>query len=273
MKNKWLKAVILAGIIWFFFMGVGYAFPCFKNILPWIVNQNVSAEKNETLSYPSRGLNKVTVSTFNGPIILVGQEDATEITVQANYRVWGGSQNDAEAKLATLSTKIVESTRGSLTIEGVFEGSKTNNSISYVISLPPHILVEANTSNGRIEVSDLYGDLQLITSNGRINVETEKGPGQLVARTSNGRIFVKARPVGNSIDLHTSNGRIDIVLPADLGITLSARTSNGKINLGESLWAIQGGELSKKTVDARRGNGRLRLTAMTSNGNISLSEL
>lgn len=272
MLNKWAKALLIVVLTWVILMTCQSVLQSGQiSLLPHLVGLDNSVEKQESLSESATDLEELVVETQNGNVTLIGSDNTDEIRVEAYYLARAASQSAAERKLDQISTDLIRGTNR-LTIGAVFSSSKTGESISYTITLPHALLVQGKTSNGNIIAENLTGQLTLNTSNGRITVDSEEGPQGLVARTSNGGITVSASPKGGHYDLRTSNGTVRVNLPEELGVSLSAKTSNGSINLGSGNWSFEGGRISKNQVDAKRGNGELELVITTSNGSITLQD-
>lgn len=272
MSNKWVKALLIVLLTWVALMSCQAILQSEQvNFLPHLLGIGNWVERNELLSHPSAGLAGLVVESQNGSITLIGSEDAEDITVEARYRAQASSEASANRKLEQMSTDIRQE-GNRLVMRAVFSSAKVRESISYTVTLPHALLVQAKTSNGSLEATDLSGEVTLNTSNGRITVTSEQGPQELIARTSNGSITISAAPESGTYDLRTSNGAVRVKLPEELGISLSARTSNGSINLGSGLWSFDGGKLSKNQVDAERGNGEFKLHITTSNGSITLQD-
>lgn len=271
--NKWLKAFVIVIVIWLMLTAVKTLASSSLTLWSNIFQLRENLSKGETLTYPCPNLEEISIKSINGNIILLGEEECSEIVIEVKYTASGKNRKDAEDKLQTLSTILREEVKGKLTINASFPKNMSNNSISYTVYLPSNLKVEASTTNGRIDGTNLEGQVKLNSSNGNITVNSSKGPQELVARTTNGRLNIKGRPSTGSYDLHTSNGPIQIHLPKDLGITFSARTSNGRINLGTGQWLIEEGALNKNSLKAKRDDGYFQLKARTSNGNITLATL
>lgn len=128
--------------------------------------------------------------------------------------------------------------------------------------------VEIRTSNGRIEVKDAEGVVDAETSNGAIVVA-----GAVLAqtgrfRTSNGAVDLRARLAeGASYEVRTSNGEVRLVL-IDPDVQLDVATSNGQIELETEVAAT---EIGRSRLAGRIGQGAARLSARTSNGDITVS--
>lgn len=118
--------------------------------------------------------------------------------------------------------------------------------------------LDAQTSDGRVEVTGITGDAQLRTSNGGVVVTDVTG--DVSARTSDGRI--DADGIGGHLDAVTSNGSVQV---GDVDGDARVRTSDGSIDVA----AVQG------DVEAVTSNGSVvvvgtgepvALTISTSNG-------
>lgn len=265
MSNKWTKALLVVLLTWAVLMAGQTILQSQQvNLLPQLLGIGNWQERNETLSHPSAGVTELVVESQNGDITLIGS-DADEIMIEARYKA------QSAGKLEQLSTDI-DQEGDKLVVRARFSSTKIRESIHYQVTLPHSLLVEAKTSNGNLEASDLSEEVRLNTSNGRITVTADKGPKALTARTSNGSITVSAAPETGYYNLRTSNGSLRVRLPESMGISLSAKTSNGSINLGSGQWSFDGGKLSKNQVEAKRGDGAFELFVTTSNGSITLQD-
>lgn len=272
MSNKWVKALLVVLLTWVALMSCQSILRSGQvNLLPRLLGVDNWTERKETLSHPGAALAELVVESQNGSITLIGSDEAEDITVEAHYRAQASSEAAANKKLEQMSTDIKQE-GNKLVIRAIYSSARTRESINYTVTLPRALSVQAKTSNGGLEATDLSGEVTLTTSNGRIIVSSEKGPQELVARTSNGSITINTVPESGYYNLRTSNGSVKVKLPEKLGISLSAKTSNGSINLGSGQWSFDGGRLSKNQVDAERGNGELQLNITTSNGSITLQD-
>ncbi len=215
MSNKWAKALLIVVLTWVVLMSCQSILQSEQvNVLPHLLGIGNWVERNESLSHPSAELAELEVESQNGSVTLIGSDDVDEITIEARYRAQASSQASANKKLEQMSTDIsAEGNR--LVIRAVFSSTKMHESISYTVTLPSALLVQAKTSNGSLEATALSGAVTLNTSNGRITVTSEQGPKELIARTSNGSITVKAAPESGCYNLRTSNGSVRIELPED----------------------------------------------------------
>lgn len=220
--------------------------------------------------------------------------------VRSSGRGWslfgqGGRERSSDEWMEAALNEIeinVDATPEVVTIETVFPrpGLVKNRGVDYELRVPRNAALELHTSNGRIDVSDVNGDLTLGSSNGQIvtshtrgvvKAETSNGAvtcrdagGPLDLESSNGAISVDytgALAADTAIACETSNGNIAIALPAATEFSLDAHTSNGRIRSAFPLAVPAGGDAKHITGQVGDGGGAVRLR--TSNGSISLSQL
>ena len=274
---KLAKALLVAGIIWLVLVaavGLGgvtlFGFRKAVDLLPGFIGTRESVQRTDSITHAAQGVETIEVISKNGKVD-VSAGSGTDIVVVAKYAVWDNTQSAAQTRLDRLSTSVVEQS-GRLRVEAVFPSlTVSNESVSYEVIVPSGINVTVRTSNGAISVHGVTGVLALETSNGTIEITGTEGPAQVNARTSNGRIVLKAAPAAGEYDLRTSNGAINITLPVELGVEVDLSTSNGTITLGSGQWLLEGGQISSRSAKATRGDGTLRIRAVTSNGNIIIT--
>ena len=128
-------------------------------------------------------------------------------------------------------------------------------------------LASLETSNGRVTLIAVAGDVKVKTSNGKIDIQGFIG--QLDARTSNGSIdFTGTLRSDSENELRTSNGSIEVTLVDTPGVELDAATSNGNVR-SELPITISGGTRDDRLAGTI-GAGGSRLGIHTSNGSITI---
>lgn len=137
-------------------------------------------------------------------------------------------------------------------------------SASYTVHVPTSFNVDASTSGGNIDLTDLKGNARLRTAGGDLQISGVTGTADV--KTSGGD--VKARNLEGQVDLETSGG--DVRLTDSRTGPFRLETSGGDINVqglkGEVRASTSGGN-----VDARDIEGELDLR--TSGGDITLSNV
>jgi DUF4097 and DUF4098 domain-containing protein YvlB len=111
--------------------------------------------------------------------------------------------------------------------------------------------VAADTSNGRIELSDVHGPVK--------------------ADTSNGSVLVRLTPDGEGpVNVDTSNGSVTLEISPDFTGELEMSTSNGSIRVPEGVRARAG---SRRFAAIVLNEGGVESTIATSNGSINVRML
>jgi len=268
-------------------------------------------------SYPLKTGGRVTVEGFNGSIEISPWDQQTVDISGTKY---------ARSQEGTASIRIdIDHQPDSITVRAVRPSMRNGNfGVRYAIKVPrgavyDHLTTSngairvsdgmgparLRTSNGRIDVEHLRGDLHAETSNSSVEVQDNDGPveahtsnghiridglrGGLEATTSNSSIHASITRAGDSVRVQSSNGSIDLTLPpgaqcpvrahtsnsgitlhlpADLNANLSAQTSNGSISSDFEM--RMRGEISKHHLEGAIGSGGPLIDLSTSNGGIRI---
>jgi hypothetical protein len=166
-----------------------------------------------------------------------------------------------------------------VTVEAEVDSGARNAGADIVVSVPAETEVELKTSNGRIEIQGLEAPGTLRTSNGRVVMKQLEG--DFDARTSNGPIEVTS--MEGEATLATSNGPVTLDKVKGNGpVTLDkvkgafdVDTSNGNISFSGEMTA--GGDNRLETSNGSvtvelGGTPSVELDASTSRGEVT-SEL
>jgi len=174
--------------------------------------------------------------------------DVADVRVSGRKSVGGATFAEAEENLRKITVAAV--TRGdhpeTLHVEVNYPEELRSKSVGadLVIQIPQPCAANVHTSNGRIQIECMTGEVELETSNGRITARAITGP--LHAKSSNGRIEVEA--VDGSLVASTSNGGI------------AAKGVKGPCTLDTSNGGIQAEEI-EGNVKAETSNGNIRIGA------------
>jgi DUF4097 and DUF4098 domain-containing protein YvlB len=129
--------------------------------------------------------------------------------------------------------------------------------------------VTAETSNGSIEIRDVNGSVSAKTSNGKVHISGVTGIREV--KTSNGSISVEIPEILDDITIRTSNGSIKLYLPGELNADLDLSTSNGKVNThGLEVFFRS---FSNTHLNGKIGEGGSIIQVTTSNGSIDMYKL
>jgi DUF4097 and DUF4098 domain-containing protein YvlB len=149
--------------------------------------------------------------------------------------------------------------------------------------------VDLHTGDGSIHATDVTGELTIHTgdgsvtvdgADGRLNLETGDGgvnvTGKLTslrAHTGDGSIVFRGEPgttMSDDWEIETGDGGVSLYLPTDFDANLDAHTGDGTIRNDLEIKAGSDGEISKRTVRGRLGEGGKRMRIRTGDGSISL---
>lgn len=189
-------------------------------------NYGMPIVHRETKTFSVSGAPRVTVQTFDGPVI-VHAWDKQEVTVNAVER----ASNDQQKQGIRLNTNQ----RGSeVSIVAEFDKAHAqriasgvmniNASVSLEVYVPRNTTLHAVSGDGRIIIEGVQGNMVLRTGDGPIDVQN--GRGHLNATTGDGRIRITG--FDGQVETRTGDGSISLAGRFD---QLSARTGDGSISL------------------------------------------
>jgi DUF4097 and DUF4098 domain-containing protein YvlB len=149
--------------------------------------------------------------------------------------------------------------------------------------------MELRTGDGSIHATDVNGQLTLNTGDGSINVDRAEGrldlntgdggvnvSGKLTAvklHTGDGSIVYRAEQgtaMSDDWEITTGDGGVTLYLPREFSAELDAHTGDGGISNELNVSAAGGGEVSRRTVRGRIGDGGKLLRIRTGDGSIRL---
>jgi hypothetical protein len=223
-----------------------------------------------TRTYPLEAHGEVQITNTNGRIEIEGVEGLM-VEVRAERIARGAT--DALARELLPRIEISERATPTLVqietkrLSGIIIGASVE--VQYHVRVPKSALVRARTANGMMAVESLGGRLVANTVNGSISGRDLSGG--VEARTVNGPVEIEVSAVGEDpIDLRTTNGTIQLRLPQNAKVNLSASCVNGVIDTSALTLDLMG-EQSKRRVRGRMNGGGTPLELNTVNGRIEVS--
>lgn len=222
----------------------------------------------EQRSLDADDLKALEIRTHNGSIQFTGQAGSTaqtEITI--TMKAGGKTLEDAQAALDAMEVFLESSGEGTWQLGWRWIGRKHRSwgaSVSFDITGPGTILIDAETHNGAIKILGAERDVRVVSHNGAVNAHTSDG--SLYARTHNGPLEVSAG--GEKLYAKTHNGRVTATFA---GEELTLVSHNGRIVAGlEECGAISGKiETHNGGVELTLGeNISTHLTCQANNGRI-----
>lgn len=231
-----------------------------------IPTEVATLERSVTFNVDEGAIN-LDIDTTNGQVTVDGVAGLTTVEITATLHSRGSTMTEAMQRVAQIELEIAQNGNS---IVLLYDASahplnvRLYSGVDFLVRVPEEANANVNSSNGRIEIAGIAGELDLHTSNGRIGITDALA--DVSARTSNGRIDV-ARVEG-ILQLDTSNGEIDM---ENVFGVVDAETSNGSISFSGMLLAETDHrmETSNGAIDlAIRSDASLIIDASTSNGEI-----
>ena len=214
----------------------------------------------------------ISVDNINGSVVVHGWNEAG-VRLQATKKAKADSKQTAREKLERLEV-IIEAAADNISAvtKRTTRERKWNENVSvnYELWVPMDVVLEVETTNGKIQIEQVEGRISARTTNGKIDID--EASGSVNATTTNGPISADLRQYdGTDMKLQTTNGSISLVAPADLKADLEARTTNGSIKTDFPISVV--GKLSRNRLKGAINGGGSLLKMKTTNGSIRLSEL
>ena len=202
---------------------------------------------------------KLIVSSDNGRIIVNAGDDG-EIRVQARLRNPSRIDYRVTQDGDTIRVEARQKKKASL-----FGFHGMNASVEITVTVPRNTNVELDSSNGRIELTEVENSGTLESSNGSISMKSVKGDFEATTRNS----AIELHNAECSATLRTSNGRISM---EDVKGSFEAQTQNGAISFSGVF--IPGSDNQMKTSNGGvhiklQGTPSLKIDAANSNGSIT----
>jgi len=249
---------------------------------------HVWVEASEELTFDPAGVAAVEAKTHNGFIHFDGQPSGGSAVVRVTKKAGGLTQGDADEAMQAIVV-FVERTGETQRVGWKWKGVRKPSwqaDVSFDITAPGQVNLEAETHNGRLQVAGLVGDLRAVTHNGRMEIASRGG--KLRAETHNGRITADYEGSDISLSTHngevtvdlsrcgsvsgditTHNGGVEIAVGAKTSADLRCETHNGRVT---SDAPITLGSASRTQLAGSLGAGGSRLSVVTHNGGIKVKK-
>jgi DUF4097 and DUF4098 domain-containing protein YvlB len=223
----------------------------------------------------------VRVENVNGTIAVTSW-DRDDVRVVAHKKVRAatseraaGAMEDLKVLVSAEPDELRVRTRHPRSGDGGFlgwlRGAEVSSSVSYELTVPRGVHLDAETVNGRLDLDRVDGDFTLTTVNGAIRVSGARG--RLDAGTVNGAIDVELVEVDPDaeLDFSTTNGAVRIALPQDVRTRLDVRTTNGGIDIDFPVEVR--GTWGRHRVNADINGGGGVVSVRTTNGGVRIRRL
>lgn len=261
-----------------------------KRIIPWIILFSISAisiasaktySKTEVKTFNISPNGKVVVENVNGAI-RVESWDKDQVLLEATKTVRADDQEEADEYFDRLRIDI-DSGDDYVEIhtryphEGwggfwdwLFHGGSKYVNVEYVLKVPSTVKLDAQSTNGNVEVHSVTGSVRASSTNGRLTLEDVGG--MIDGSTTNGSITATVSDAVKfgELKLQTTNGSIKAYCPEDINADVYAHTTNGSIQT-EFPVTVQG-SFSNKSLEGRINKGGNRIYLHTTNGSIEINK-
>ncbi len=246
-------------------------------------SEKAKVTRNDHFELDARAIKSVEVETTNGGISITGSDDDI-IIIDAEITVKGPNKAVCQELMDNVEI-FTQEKDDKLNIEIKQQKKKKYSySISFNLIVPRETDIEASTTNGGINITELKGNIEAVTVNGGVNcLEIE---GDIIAGTVNGGINlvnvsgnVDAGTVNggiecnavntppSDIELGTVNGSIRLGIQGMLNTKLEATTMNGKVN-------VSGIEADRIQYEGKKKNPRhLNVIIGDGKGNYELASV
>jgi len=186
------------------------------------------------------------------------------VSGSARLNVWLPRESHVKARSGDGSI-LVERVDGTVDLH-TGDGGIRLNDVSGELTL--------NTGDGSITADDVQGRLAVDTGDGAVTISGDVS--SLRIHTGDGSIIYRAQGAASMTedwDITTGDGAILLYLPQDFSAELDAHTGDGGIRNDLSVAAEATGEINRRTVRGRIGDGGRQLRLRTGDGAITLKKL
>ena len=220
-----------------------------------------------TRSYPIAAGGSVTILNVNGRIEVDPAEGATiEVRAERDVRAFDDkAAKDALARIEMREDVSPSSIRIETRSPDRWNFGRSQN-VTYRVRIPAGLRAYFSTTNGKVSLRDVRGQLTARTTNG--GVDAYGVGGSLEARTTNGGLHIDMAEVTGELMLRTTNGGIRLHLPASTKAAVELSCTNGGINIDRLPFD---GDISRRHVSGNINGGGARITARTTNGGVRVT--
>lgn len=236
--------------------------------VPACSSPRFAAKKSVVFDAPATALQRLECTSHNGRIEVVGDPDATTVSVRAELSVRGHTPEEAEFNLSQLEVGQ-ETDGGTLRVAGRWPRealSRNSPSFAFTITMPARLELALVSHNGGLRAIDVAGATQATTHNG--DVEWRGRSRQLALESHNGDIRAEFAADGEvRAEVSTHNGDVTVSFPGAVDATFQARTHNGSTSDGGRL---ADASVARGQLSGRLGAGAGRIVVTTHNGDVTI---
>jgi hypothetical protein len=247
-----------------------------------------SFSRTVELSSPMASGSLLKVGSTNGSIVARGGE-MLACSIVAEITGWAKTKERAQELAEQTEVQLRACGEGLETVIIAPEKARTESiCVGFDVTMPNKASLDANTTNGNIQVDSLTGDVTARTTNGNIKMDqvlancikaqTTNGSvkchgmtGSLDVQTTNGSVraaFLPQADAAADVRVNTTNGNVSVTLPKDCSVKIDVSTVNGRIKTDVPV--MVSGEISNNSFNGNIGSGAGKLSLRTVNGSIEI---
>ena len=244
--------------------------------------------KTENIDFGAGGTLSV-VGAPNGSISIEGWSK-NEVEITAEIEVQAETENDL-ALLAQINTFVLDENFGHITIQSVGTHDKKYLKsaakkfpknllampfrIDYKIKVPGYCDLEINGGRSDLNLSNVEGTMRINVL--ETNAKLDLIGGTITATFGSGTVDVTVPTRGwrgRSADIQLASGTMNVRLPQNLSAEIDAQVlRNGQIeNSCKNLKSRDRTKFTAKLINAKAGNGGVKLSFTVGDGTLRLSE-
>lgn len=218
-------------------------------------------------TYPLSATGRVELRNINGGVKITGW-DRNEVQVDA-IKTGESKQVLDEARIE------VNASADAIAIKTQYPNEENRNNghhsakVEYSLHVPRGAQLEQiENVNGAVSVQGVNGKIHISSVNG--SVEAQDAKNDLKLASVNGRVrgVLSAMSPTQNISLDCVNGAVELTLPSDANVELSANTVHGSINNDFNVPVKRG--FVGNNLQAKLGTGATRAKLSTVNGSIRI---
>jgi hypothetical protein len=233
-----------------------------------------SREDTITRSWPAAGIHRLNLSEVDGSLsVEAGSPD--EVTMVAHVRTRGfkpkanrDNKGYFETRLSGDTLSIGRRQHGMHIRLPFMVGD--NITVDYTLRVPPQIVLDLRTVNGRIAMHGVDGGTAATTVNGAIDIDAP-GANEIEAKTVNGHVRARFLQTFQGARLKTVNGSVEASMPAGASFACNLSQVNGDFEAAFPL-SIHSHPGSRR-VSGEINGGRYELTIVTVNGDVHIDSV
>jgi len=214
-------------------------------------NNEYYSEEIFEFEFAAEQKTKFSLAGVNGNVYVEQSYNENNFKISGNKRAYSDTQDDADNQLMKLEV-AVENYSNELKVTTIqpFGNGKKNYSVDYLISLPKNIDLQILSTNSKVTLKEVEGNVNVEVTNGEIDA------------------WVKL-PQNGELRMKNINGDTKLNMPKSTSASFRAETYHGKIELRDL--TLSEGNQTKYKLTGKLGEGEGAVNLKSTNGDIEVS--